>query len=378
MKENKKGSALLWSLVVIGVLSILIAACLTISYSYYNRALQNNSKRQAYLTAKGVIEDISENIQSNNEEYLALFMDTSKDVYTPIVNEESTINLIVNFGSPSVPIGTIESCTIKINKIDKTMKGYITISVVASYGEQLYEVKADLKLGKKDGSDKWQLIRYYQNGDVDEVKNNITKGTNVGKDFVYYYEYFIYKRAETGKLELAMEALLDLIKQEKSWENVDAKTIAALEGLKSFDDFTFRVYLANRNENHEFEPYDNDEVKDKDKILVPKVVGSEIKKVEVSLVNKGFFKKKYYIQPKYTNSYNLSFVFAYEKSTPANYGTINLVFYDGHWYYIEEIRFGDSEPAKSLVPTSLDNDPNAALKWQYVIDHFLTSDNMLQ
>lgn len=60
MRRNQKGSALLWAITVIMVLMITVAAALGISYSYYNRSVNNNSKRQAYLTAKGVIQNIVE------------------------------------------------------------------------------------------------------------------------------------------------------------------------------------------------------------------------------------------------------------------------------------------------------------------------------
>ena len=60
MKRNQKGSALLWAITVIMVLMITVAAALGISYSYYNRSVQNNNRRQAYLTAKGVIQNIVE------------------------------------------------------------------------------------------------------------------------------------------------------------------------------------------------------------------------------------------------------------------------------------------------------------------------------
>ena len=39
MKDNKKGSALLWAIVVVMVLEIVIAASMTIAYSYYNLSL---------------------------------------------------------------------------------------------------------------------------------------------------------------------------------------------------------------------------------------------------------------------------------------------------------------------------------------------------
>ena len=60
MIRNSKGSTILWAITIIMVLMITIAGGLTISYSYFQRSIQNNNKRQAYLTAKGIIENIVE------------------------------------------------------------------------------------------------------------------------------------------------------------------------------------------------------------------------------------------------------------------------------------------------------------------------------
>ena len=85
MRRNQKGSALLWAITVIMILMITVAAALGISYSYYNRSVNNNSKRQAYLTAKGVIQNFVEKLKEQllegkavNIEGLGVFMLAAK------------------------------------------------------------------------------------------------------------------------------------------------------------------------------------------------------------------------------------------------------------------------------------------------------------
>ncbi|MEG0408892.1 MAG: hypothetical protein RR623_08470, partial [Bacilli bacterium] len=357
MEKNQKGSALLWAIVVIGILSILIAACLTISYSYYNRALQTNSKRQAYLTAKGAVEEIAKNIEDGNEDYISLFSKSTTE-YKPLVDEEEKIPLIVTIPSSS-NIGKVKECYIKINRIDKTMNGFITVGVIASYSDQTYEVKADLKLGVIGGKNKWQVIRYYQIDNAKKTINNISIAIDSYRDFTYYLEYYKMKFGEvtSNQMEYAMKALLEYMKQDSTWENVESTIKTSLENINRFDDFTMRQYFASRNENHQFPEFNLDEVRDKDKILVPKVVDGKIEKVEVSLVKKNFYTKKYYIQPKYSNKYNyFTFIFAYGNSKPNNGGTINLVYHKNHWYYIEDVRLSDTAEVKPLGPTSFDYD----------------------
>ena len=52
MRKNEKGSSLIFALVVISILITVVAACMAIAFSYYNRTIVANSDRQAYLTAK--------------------------------------------------------------------------------------------------------------------------------------------------------------------------------------------------------------------------------------------------------------------------------------------------------------------------------------
>ena len=72
MIRDSKGSTLLWAITIIMVLMITIAGGLTISYSYFQRSIQNNNKRQAYLTAKSIIENIVEKIEEDDSEYVKL------------------------------------------------------------------------------------------------------------------------------------------------------------------------------------------------------------------------------------------------------------------------------------------------------------------
>lgn len=388
MKNNQKGSALLWSIVVILVLTILVAGSMIIATSYYKRTLVTNNKRQAYLTAKGVIEDVVQNIEASNVEYLKIFSDTSKSTFTPLVSEGNEIPLNI-YLKPTDNLGTIKSSScIRINKVSEdplNPKGTITIRIVASYNNAEYEVKADMRLGHKDGVDQWQLQKYYQIDTVVEAFNNITTGSKLENEMNYYLKYYNLKKAEFGKnQEKAMIALIEYMKQDESWANVEESVKTELISKKYFNDFTIRQYFASRNENHKFTLFNTDEVRGKDLITVPVAVGDKIEKKEISLVGKNFFKGTYYIQPKYANNYNLSFVFAYTGSEdadkigiPFNGGSINLVYHDNHWYYIDKIRLSATDTPRDLIPTTFDTtDP--IVKWNYLVDNFLTEGNRIQ
>lgn len=377
MKKNQKGSALVWSLVVVGVLTVLIAGSLTIAYSYYHRAIQINSKRQAYLTAKGVIENVAENIVDGNKEYLALFTDINQLEYKPLAEEGETISLNITL-PPGGNVGAIESSSIRINKIDKTMKGYITIDIIASYADQLYEVKADLKLGNIDDVDTWQLVRYYQNGDAQVVSNNITKAEILYTDIV---------AVMAGKAD---NTFLDVIKSQTGWD-IYLKSPYYREIPKYLNNTVVRFFYCFRNESGTFPKFDKTEMT-KTTIIDPYTN----KTVNTADVLKG----NYYIQPFMCNtSYNTGIIYASTDATPTpltlngggNFGTKINLFYDrGHWYYVGTIDYALINTALAgttkidqVVMTLFDDNGSAdgnkaADRWERFRAQYLKPENMVQ
>lgn len=60
--KNKKGSAIVWALLVLAMLSVLIAAALTISFSYLKRSRVGVDAQQCYFTARSVAESVAKKI----------------------------------------------------------------------------------------------------------------------------------------------------------------------------------------------------------------------------------------------------------------------------------------------------------------------------
>ena len=163
MRKNQKGSALLWAITVIMVLMITVAAALGISYSYYNRSVNNNSKRQAYLTAKGVIQNIVEKIELDNSDYIAMIPEEE--------NQSTPLNIDIPEASKIGKVTEAKISRVKVDK-DKDIRGKITISVTVDYAEQKETVNADMQLGRTGDLKKWQLLKYYK-GQGAEVQENI-------------------------------------------------------------------------------------------------------------------------------------------------------------------------------------------------------------
>ena len=148
MRRNQKGSALLWAITVIMILMITVAAALSISYSYYNRSVNNNSKRQAYLTAKGVIQNIVEKIELDNSDYIAMIPEEE--------NQSTPLNIDIPEASNIGKVTEAKISRVAVDK-DKDIRGKITISVTVDYAEQTETENADMQLGRTGEMKKWQL-----------------------------------------------------------------------------------------------------------------------------------------------------------------------------------------------------------------------------
>ena len=144
MRKNEKGSSLIFALVVISILITVVAACMAIAFSYYNRTIVANSDRQAYLTAKSVITNIVDNVVNGEDEYLKLIPST-----------EGSKNYEVSDDFIKLKMGTIDVLNIKKIEESEDMDK-VTITVSATYGDRNKTIKADLQSLK--GKNNWKQL----------------------------------------------------------------------------------------------------------------------------------------------------------------------------------------------------------------------------
>ncbi|WP_147323316.1 hypothetical protein [Absiella sp. AM29-15] len=195
MRKNEKGSSLIFALAVISIITIVIAACMAISYSYYKRSIVANSERQAYLTAKSVltnvIEQITDNTCENHAEYLKMIPDET-------VNTK--IEYDVNFPNDmKKDMGNVQEISVVRSKEEKDVKvgdtqskeviDKVTFTVTANYGDRSKTISADIVKLNSDKSDSWQLSKYYEG--VIEANNNITNALAMRKQMTDINDIFI-------------------------------------------------------------------------------------------------------------------------------------------------------------------------------------------
>ena len=65
--NNKKGSAMLWTILLTVILTILLGSIMTASYAYFNYTMYTVKRQQAYFTARSatnaLIEEFSDQAQ---------------------------------------------------------------------------------------------------------------------------------------------------------------------------------------------------------------------------------------------------------------------------------------------------------------------------
>ncbi|MDD3049147.1 MAG: hypothetical protein PHQ89_04130 [Bacilli bacterium] len=70
MRKDTRGSTLVAAVAVIMIIMIILGASLTIASSYYKRSVNENTKKQVYLSAKSSAEVIAEYIGENKTELI--------------------------------------------------------------------------------------------------------------------------------------------------------------------------------------------------------------------------------------------------------------------------------------------------------------------
>ena len=63
-KPREQGSAMLWSVLVLAIIAIFATGVLTLALSFSQRSIQNDSRQQAYLTARSAVDALSSQLHA--------------------------------------------------------------------------------------------------------------------------------------------------------------------------------------------------------------------------------------------------------------------------------------------------------------------------
>lgn len=338
MRKNEKGSSLIFALAVISIITMVIAACMAISYSYYNRSIVANSERQAYLTAKSVATYVVNDILSGSEDFVPT--EDNKVISLNVsdlpsdMGSISTTSSNVVWSSEKIDVETGE--TIEKKDVDK-----ITVSVTAVYGNKSKTVNADLMQYKGENKN-WQLREYYESKPEAKSENNISMAEDA-----YTKVKDLFAQLETGGQAAAMEYI------NKTVTSIPGYTLPLTNKSHIKNDFLQKYYYYELC-GGEFPMLNNDEL-NMPKSMKEDAAGNPI---------------NYYVHVMFGIGTNNFYKLVY--ATPTNDVTNHsnwkpsLVYVNGHWYYAENKWNTLQFPPISGLDQGTDTDKEKA--YQAVLD----------
>ena len=149
--KNKKGSVLIWAVVVILIFSVFTAAGLTIAYTMNSRSAKKNTERQLYLSARSATTTVANEITSSNGTVLI----------NEIIKKKPNVLSVNNFFPSDMNMG---KCIVQVKC--NTAGTQIIVSSIASNDDFTKIVSAAVT---KDASGKW-IISKYDNKSINESR----------------------------------------------------------------------------------------------------------------------------------------------------------------------------------------------------------------
>lgn len=163
--KNKKGSTIVWAVMLIMVLMVIVGASLSFAYMSYNQSVKNRNKTQVELIANSAIKSLVSVIEEGNIE---IPTDTNpKQIASMKLIDGYTNEDYNNFGSIS---------DIYIKR--KTENGKVALAyLTANYADEKYTIYAYLVKSNNN----WKCVQYDTNGNRDiTVKDTGSDSGNTG------------------------------------------------------------------------------------------------------------------------------------------------------------------------------------------------------
>lgn len=159
--RNKKGSTIVWAVMLIMVLTIIVAASLSFAYMSYHQAIKNKNKEQVELIADSAIKSL---VYSIENDMISIPNEGNKEI--------KKMTLVDTNNNPISNYGTISNINIKRKDTTSAIA-----SLKASYLEEEYTIYAYLGYN----NNKWQCIQYDTVGNRD-VSSNTGSTEKPGED----------------------------------------------------------------------------------------------------------------------------------------------------------------------------------------------------
>ncbi|MBQ0135856.1 MAG: hypothetical protein KBS43_03890 [Oscillospiraceae bacterium] len=131
---NKKGSALLWVILMTIIITILLGAVLAATYAYFNYTTYTVKRQQAYFTARSAISTCLEEFSSAEQTRNTTTGEYNESNISILPKPNSTVK-VTDFGFGE----NMGTATADISRNDEDE---VTVEVTATYADQTYKMKA--------------------------------------------------------------------------------------------------------------------------------------------------------------------------------------------------------------------------------------------
>ena len=135
--NNKKGSAILWTVLLTVILTILLGSILTASYAYFNYTMYTVKRQQAYFTARSATNALIEEFSDQAQKAVVASdgYTTYEDLDPDILPDRNSKIEISDFGFPT-EMGTA-TATLERGDGDE-----VDLTVTAKYADEEYTIKS--------------------------------------------------------------------------------------------------------------------------------------------------------------------------------------------------------------------------------------------
>lgn len=153
---NKNGSAMLWAVLSVLMISIITAGVIFISRTYYARERDESFKMQAEFYGQSAIELIANDIEQNNESSTYVSADNTTQIVEAKFDEAPNWTCMVTINHSLVNMSSAEDAK-------KSGEIYLTAKVTrhSQSGKTIELAEVCAKLVCNNTTKKWEFVGYY-------------------------------------------------------------------------------------------------------------------------------------------------------------------------------------------------------------------------
>ncbi|ALU13260.1 hypothetical protein ACH52_0429 [Eubacterium limosum] len=241
-KMNNQGSALVWVLIICVIFGILGIAIGSVALSMNNRSIKNNSRQQAYFTARSGVDAVFSYLNGDINKY-----PFSEYLYKNLINGSHEIEIENVFQNPQIDSNKVEGigdCHVKGSYID----GVVTLTGIAKISGQEQSITLTARRNQDGGT--WPAKVWGNWLKESSVKGKIEIGSIKDRKYSedienkqkYLIDFVVYRvnasngSTDKGKISVVDDATTENYPNQAIFIYVDDNETLEIEGIENWDE----------------------------------------------------------------------------------------------------------------------------------------------